>query len=127
MTVNLDEITALAQQLDPEDQNLLIYRLRIKQMVERSRQIDRSKFKETLRLVKDQTKHIDVSEPSRQELIQELETLRAEGAFDSVESLYGKYVNAKVPEMNEEAFHAQLNAIATEWEQELDDLDTSSN
>jgi hypothetical protein len=62
-------------------------------------------------------------EPTREELIQELNDLRAAGAFENLESLYGKYANSNTPELSEEDFHADLNVIATEWEQELDEFD----
>jgi hypothetical protein len=42
------------------------------------------------------------------------------------DSLLGKYANPNVPEMSEEAFHAQMHAIATEWEQELDEFGDES-
>ena len=62
-------------------------------------------------------------EPTREELIEKLNKLRASGAFEGKESLYGKYTNPNVPEMSEEEFHATLHDIATEWEQELDEFD----
>lgn len=36
--------------------------------------------------------------------------------------LLGKYANPNSPDMSEEDFHAQMHAIATEWEQELDEF-----
>ena len=61
--------------------------------------------------------------PTREQLIEKLNNLRASGAFENVESLYGKYANTNIPAMSEEEFHAQLHDIATEWEQELDEFD----
>ena len=73
---------------------------------------------------RDQNRSISTVTRPAKDLIDELDNLRAAGAFKNVESLYGKYANPNAPEMTEEEFHAQLHAMATEWEQELDDLDT---
>jgi hypothetical protein len=63
-------------------------------------------------------------EPTRQELIDKLNDLRASGSFKNIESLYGKYANSNVPEMSEEDFHASLHEIATGWQQEFDGFAT---
>lgn len=65
--------------------------------------------------------------PAREALIEKLNQLRASGAYDHVESLYGKYANPNVPEMTEAEFHANLHSIATEWEQELDEFDADKH
>ncbi len=98
MVLSLDDMLHLAEQLTVEEQNLLIYKLRLKQA---DHQL------------------------SRVELIKELSDLRASGAFDIAESLYGKYANQSIAEVSEEEFHAQMHLIATEWEQELDAFDIS--
>jgi hypothetical protein len=67
------------------------------------------------------------SHVTRDMLLAELAQLRAEGAFEGAESLYGKYANPNAPDMSEDAFHAHLHAIATEWEQELDDFDPKTD
>lgn len=97
MTVLFDDVMQLAQQLSLEEQNLLIHELRLNQLG-----------------LADESYN-----PTREQLIEELNTLRASGAFQDVESLYGKYANPNIPEISETEFHAQMHAIATEWEQEL--------
>ena len=58
---------------------------------------------------------------TREELIREVEILRNTPVRPG-DRLLGKYANPNVPEMSEETFHAQMHAIATEWEQELDEF-----
>lgn len=58
---------------------------------------------------------------TREQALAELDALRAIGAFNNVESLYGKYARPGT-EVTDEELNAYLHAIATEWEQELDDL-----
>lgn len=58
---------------------------------------------------------------SRGVILAETEALRAAGAFDHLESLYGKYARPGL-EISEEELSAYLHEIGTEWEQELDDL-----
>lgn len=128
MAVNLEDVVKLAEQLNPEQQNLLIYRLRVKQAQAKAHgqaaETSTERFPDEWS-TKPGSEYIDFyHDPTREELIDELDNLRAAGAFKNVESLYGKYANPNAPEMTEEAFHAQLHAMATEWEQELDDLDT---
>ena len=103
--ITYDEVAKLAEQLSSSEQLKLIYHLRMKQAT--------------------QYAQVSLQSPTREELIQELGALRATGAFDSVESLYGKYANPSAPDLSEEEFHAELHKIATEWEQELDEFDTS--
>ena len=126
MDASFDEVVKLAEQLDPEQQNLLIYRLRVKQMQERT-------GKETAQpapprqysnawIAKRGSEYIEAyRSPTREELIRDAEILR-DTPVRPDNSLLGKYANPNLPEMSEEAFHAQMHAIATEWEQELDDL-----
>ncbi|MDX2076224.1 MAG: hypothetical protein SFZ02_07320 [bacterium] len=102
MVLSFDEVIHLAEQLSLEEQNLLIYKLHQKQ----SKQIHQ--------------------ELSREALIDELNILRSSGAFDTIQTLYGKYANPNIPEISEEDFHAQMHAIATEWEQELDNFDPTN-
>lgn len=126
MDATFEQVVKLAEQLDPEQQNLLIYRLRVKQMKERTssekarpappRQYSRDW------LVKRGTEYIEsYRSPTREELIQDSEILR-NTPVNPDNSLLGKYANPHAPEMSEEEFHAQMHAIVTEWEQELDDL-----
>jgi hypothetical protein len=60
--------------------------------------------------------------PTREELIVELETLRAAGAFDNVESLRNKYANPALDKLMDEQLLADIHEAATEWEKELDEF-----
>ena len=60
--------------------------------------------------------------PTREELIEELETLRAAGAFDNVESLRNKYANPALDALTDEQLSADIHEAATEWEKELDEF-----
>jgi hypothetical protein len=64
--------------------------------------------------------------PSRESLITELSELREAGAFENIPSLYGKFAHPAVPEISTEDLYAQLNEMATEWEQELHDFDSDN-
>ena len=110
MAVNLEDVVKLAEQLDSDQQNLLIYRLRVKQMRER-------KIRETVV----EARQVSSESPTRNELLQELAILRQK-PVDIEDSLLGKYANSNVSDMTEEEFHAQMHSIATEWEQELDEF-----
>ena len=60
--------------------------------------------------------------PTRDELIAELETLRASGAFDNVESLRNKYANPTLDALTDAQLSADIHEAATEWEKELDEF-----
>lgn len=129
MAASLDEVVKLAEQLDPEQQNLLIYRLRVKQAEQKAQEQGESgeptEWPSDEWVVKRGSEFVDYyRDPTRAELIDELNNMQGAEAFKKAESLYGKYANPNVPEMSEEAFHAQMHQIATEWEQELDEFDT---
>jgi len=126
MDATFEEVVKLVEQLNPEQQNLLIYRLRVKQMQQRT--IPRKPQPAPPReysnawLAQRGTEHIEsYRSPTREELIQDAEILRSTPVHPG-DNLLGKYANPHVPEMTEEEFHAQMHAISTEWEQELDDL-----
>jgi hypothetical protein len=114
MAVNFDEVVKLAEQLNPAQQNVLIYRLRMKQAEQQAAALEYANRGTPI--------SEDYRSPTRAELIAELDQLRTAGAFANGESLYGKYANPNVPEISEEEFHAQMHVIATEWEQELDEF-----
>lgn len=59
---------------------------------------------------------------TREQLIAELEVLRARGAFDHVESLRNKYANPALDDLTDEQLSADLRDIATEWEKELNEF-----
>lgn len=103
MVVSFDEVMQLAEQLSQAEQDLLVHQLMMRQMQRHT------------------------YNPTRDELINELNVLRLSGAFKNVESLYGKYANPDISEVSEDEFHTQMHAISTEWEQELDDFNPSDN
>ncbi len=111
MAVNLEDVVKLAEQLDSDQQNLLIYRLRVKQLGElaiRKTAVSSSSRNVSQSLIRD-------------ELVQEVVSLRNTPAH-AENSLLGSYANSSIPDISEEEFHAQMHSIATEWEQELDEL-----
>ena len=59
---------------------------------------------------------------TREILLAEHERLKAAGAFENVESLYGKYANPAI-DLGPEELDAILYEAATEWEKELDEFD----
>ncbi len=114
MDATFEDVVKLAEQLDVDQQNLLIYRLRVQQMQQRTSQAfalagapDDSEANQS---------------PTREELLQAAEALRQIPAR-SGDHLLGKYADPKLSALSEEALHAELHAIATEWERELDDFD----
>lgn len=126
MDATFEEVVKLAEQLNPEQQSLLIYRLRVKQTQDHT-----SSEAEPLALSRQETldplMHHGLEvvhayhSPTREELIREAETLR-QIPMRSSDSLLGKYANSGASEITGEAFHAQMHTIATEWEQELDEF-----
>lgn len=106
MDASFEEVVRLAEQLDPAQQDLLIYRLRVTQMQTR-------RFPDA-----------EIVQPSleREELLKKAERLRSTPVLPE-NTLLGKYANPHIPELSEEAFHSQMHAIASEWEEELNDLD----
>ncbi|MDZ4770515.1 MAG: hypothetical protein SGJ24_15425 [Chloroflexota bacterium] len=126
MAVNLDDVVKLAEQLDAEQQNLLIYRLRVKQMRERktrasAQAVEARRYSDEW-IKRRGSEYIEVyRSPTRDELIHDVEILR-QTPLQSNSALLGKYANPTIPDMTEEEFHAQMHAIATEWEQELDEF-----
>jgi hypothetical protein len=121
-----EEVVKLAEQLDRAEQNLLIYRLRVKQMQEHASsetpQPAPPRRYSSDWLKRRGTEYIEAyRSPTREDLIRDAEILR-ETPPRPEDRLLGKYANPNLPEMSEEEFHAQMHAIATEWEQELDEL-----
>jgi len=58
---------------------------------------------------------------TREQLAAEMDELRASGAFEKAESLYGKFSNPKV-DVSDEEVNEYLHEIGTEWEEEMDEL-----
>jgi hypothetical protein len=126
MAVSLDDVVKMVEQLDAEQQNLLIYRLRVKQM-QAHKPIENAQASEPKRssdtwIDKRGSEYIEpYRNPTRDELLQHAAILRQTPVRPD-SSLLGKYANPSIPDISEEAFHAQMHAIATEWEQELDEF-----
>ncbi len=97
MEATVEEVIKLAEQLPVEDQNRLMNHLRMKQ----------------------------VATLTHDNLLREVELLRQIPVRPD-NSLLGKYANAQASSLSEEQFHAELHAIATEWEQELDEFTNTS-
>ena len=121
MDATFEEVVKLAEKLDVDRQNLLIYRLRVQQLAERTADVEAVK-----RHAQDNPTPFAAIEPdgdpvTREALLLETEQLRRLPVSPD-NYLFGKYANPNVPEMTEEEFHAQMHAIATEWEQELDEF-----
>ena len=113
--VTYDQVAKLADQLPAPDQLKLIDHLRAKrEQPETDSSAERINADDSSALVI----------PTREELIQELRVLQAAGAFNNADSLYGQYANPDLTHLSEADFHAELHAVATEWEQELDEFDT---
>jgi hypothetical protein len=96
LKLTLEELVAAAQKLPPSQQAVLVHRLQ-------------------------QTEQEQKKGFTREQAISELEALRAEGAFDQVESLFGKYAGSGV-DVTAEELSATLHKDATEWENELDEF-----
>jgi hypothetical protein len=58
---------------------------------------------------------------TREQLIADFERKKADGAFNNIESLRGKYANPNV-DVSAEEIQAYLHKIGTEWEKEIDDI-----
>src|SRR5258707_2654646 len=93
-----DEVVKLAEQLPEPEQNKLIYHLRAKQAEHKAHEqpdsVAHTQPVEDEWFLKRGSEYVDsYRSPTREELIGELNDLRAAGAFKNVESLYGKYAN----------------------------------
>lgn len=104
----LENVYNLAKRLDADQQNLLIYRLRVDQMTKNRPVIPMESQPESPHSL------------SRDDLLREAETLRQTPVREG-DSLFGKYAGSD-DGMTAEAFHAQMYALATEWEKEQDEF-----
>lgn len=122
----LDEVLHWAEQLASDQQSLLIFRLRVKQ-AEARKQETMSKLDTLGGYDQNRQLRLDTQPPehdsnlTRDELLREVEILR-QTPVRAGEGLLGKYTDTSIPEVSEEEIHAQLHAIATEWEHELDEF-----
>lgn len=95
--VTLEQIAQLAEQLDVDEREALIIRLRATLPAERNQRI------------------------TREMLLAELEMLRAEGAFEGVESLRNKYADPPL-NLSDAELSASIREFSQEWERDLDDI-----
>jgi hypothetical protein len=58
---------------------------------------------------------------TREQLLAEMEELKASGAFDNVESLYGKYVSSNA-QWKDGELEDYLHEVRTEWEKEIEEI-----
>lgn len=96
--ISFQEIVQAARQLSPEQQAMLVLSLQLDAPEE---------------------------EFTREQAIAELNALRAAGAFENVESLYGKYANPNVPDVSDEELTAYLREVGKAWEEDLNELDAN--
>lgn len=88
MSALLEDVMKMAEQLNSDEQNLLIQRLRIKQL------------------------ETSQSSLNRAELLQVSEALRQTSAKPE-DSLLGKYAKPNLPDVSEADFHSQMHNIVT--------------
>jgi hypothetical protein len=127
--IHFDDVLKLAEQLPENEQNKLIYTLRLKQKAQKPLSPSKSDAKP----VQDRwyaqrgSEYVDsYRNPTREELLGEVGILRQMPAR-AENHLLGKYANPTIPEMSAEEFHAQMHVIVSEWEQELDEFDTDKS
>ncbi len=134
-TMTLEQILHAAEELSPEEQDRLIAILRLKRAEQQATQQPQTATPQPGpgEPIEDEwafrrgAEFVDYyRNPTREELIDELERLRAGGGLNRAESLYGAFANPDAPDLSAEDLHAQLHDIATEWEQELDELDADT-
>jgi hypothetical protein len=111
--ITYDEVVKLAEPLPETEQNKLIYHLRAKQAVQKNQEqstpVEQPRINEYEWVLPYGSESVDIyRNPTREDLIEELNKLRAAGVFENVESLYGKYANPNLPEISAEEFHAGL-------------------
>ena len=127
--ISFDDVLKLAEQLPEDEQNRLIYKLRLKQESQKPLPPSTAEAEP----VRDRwyaqrgSEYVDsYRSPTREELLSDVDILRQKPVA-AANRLLGKYANANIPEMSEEEFHAQMHAIATEWEQELDEFNADES
>jgi hypothetical protein len=60
--------------------------------------------------------------PTREELLAELESMRAEGAFAGAASLRNKFADPALDHLTNEQLSVDIHEAAIEWEKELDEF-----
>jgi len=92
--MTFEEVAELAEQLSPDEQAALVERLQAKLKPHRGL--------------------------TREQVLAEFERRKASGEFEYVESLYGQFAHPDL-DLSDASLITQLHAIATEWENELDE------
>jgi hypothetical protein len=122
--IRFDDVLKLAEQLPEDEQNRLIYNLRLKQRAQKHLphvDADTEPVRDRWYAQRG-SEYVDSDRsPTREELVSAVDVLRQK-PVRAENRLLGKYANPNSPDMSEEEFHAQMHAIATEWEQELDEF-----
>lgn len=95
-SVTLDEVIQMAEDLSPQDRGVLLLHL----------QRDREAVSRAY---------------TREAILADHERLKANGAFDRVESLLGRYARPGL-DLTEEQLDADLREMRTEWEKEIDEF-----
>jgi hypothetical protein len=114
MTAALNAILKLAEQLDPLEQETLMQRLRAARM---QRTIPAQPEQLTQQL---QSMRLNVN-PTRDELLAELEIVQ-HLPVNPENRLLGKYADPTQPALSNAELKADIHAIVTEWERELDEF-----
>ena len=127
--ISFDDVMKLAERLPEDEQNRLIYNLRLKQRVQKPLppvSADTEPVHDRWYAQRGSEYVDSYRSPTREELVSDVDVLRQKPARTE-NRLLGKYANPSSPDMSEEEFHAQMHAIATEWEQELDEFDADKS
>jgi hypothetical protein len=127
--ISFDDVLKLAEQLPENEQNKLIYKLRLKQEAHNPLppSIGDTDPVHDRWYTQRGSEYVDnYRNPTRDELLSGVDALR-QTSTRAENCLLGKYANPNIPQMSEEEFHAQIHAVATEWEQELDEFDTDKS
>lgn len=125
--ISFDDVLKLAEQLPENEQNKLIYNLRLKQKAQKPippSTADTEPVQDRWYAQRG-SEYVDTyRNPTREELLGDADALRQTTAI-AENRLLGKYANSNNPDISEEEFHTQMHTITTEWEQELDEFDTN--
>lgn len=127
--ISFDDVLKLAEQLPEDEQNRLIYNLRLKQRAQKPLppvSADTEPVHDRWYAQRGSEYVDSYRSPTRAELVSEVDVLRQK-PVRAENRLLGKYANPNSPNMSAEEFHAQMHAIATEWEQELDEFDADES
>jgi hypothetical protein len=104
-TISFDQALRAARQLTPVEQDELMAHLR----------------------GRNEPAPSEHDEQLRAHILAEFERRKATGAFENAAILRNKYANPALEAMSDEQLLADLHNIASEWEKELDELDTNDN